>query len=87
MKFTIRDLLWLTVVVALAVLWWGEIRQRKIENAEVWRDNLMLRNERNALAMELARASGRGNELEHVRSRRDSQWPNVGVKAPQARSL
>jgi hypothetical protein len=29
MRFTIRDLLWLTVVVALAVGWW--VRERKLQ--------------------------------------------------------
>jgi len=37
MRFTIRDLLWLTVVVALAVCWWldhGRLAQR-IEKLEI----------------------------------------------------
>jgi hypothetical protein len=47
-RFYIRDLLWLTVVVAFAVLWCGEIRQRKVENAEVWAQNARLQEERQA---------------------------------------
>jgi hypothetical protein len=39
LQFTIRDLLWLTVVVALGVLWGGEVRQRKIDGAELWAKN------------------------------------------------
>lgn len=35
MKFTIRDLLWLTVVVALAVAWWVDHRHLKNE-AQMW---------------------------------------------------
>ena len=35
MRFSIRDLLWLTVVVAFAVLWWGEYRQRMTDSAEL----------------------------------------------------
>ena len=38
MRFTIRDLLWLTVVVALGVAWWVDrSRFPSIENG-VWRD-------------------------------------------------
>jgi hypothetical protein len=35
MKFTIRDLLWLTVVVALAVGWWIDARRRDAANAQL----------------------------------------------------
>ncbi|HZL89526.1 MAG TPA: hypothetical protein VFB96_14270 [Pirellulaceae bacterium] len=34
MRFTIRDLLWLTVVVALAVAWWVDRRQGAARLAE-----------------------------------------------------
>jgi len=45
-RFTIRDVLWLTVVVAFAVLWQMEIRQRNIENPpDVRSDNTHLREE------------------------------------------
>jgi hypothetical protein len=30
MRFTIRDLLWLTVVVALGVAWWREFRRSEM---------------------------------------------------------
>jgi hypothetical protein len=33
-RFTIRDMLWLTVVVALVVIWWGESRQTARMRAE-----------------------------------------------------
>ena len=35
MKFSIRDLLWLTVVVALVVAWWLDHRQQGAENVKV----------------------------------------------------
>ena len=35
MKFSIRDLLWLTVVVALAVAWWAQERQLSSRLREV----------------------------------------------------
>jgi len=37
MKFTIRDLVWLTVVVAFAAGWWAsrDNEQRRIRNAEL----------------------------------------------------
>jgi hypothetical protein len=41
-QFSIRDLFWLTVVVALGVLWWGEVRQRRIDGAELWAKKLRL---------------------------------------------
>ena len=34
LRFTIRDLLWLTVVVALAVGWWLDLRQIQAMKAE-----------------------------------------------------
>ena len=33
-RFTIRDVLWLTVVVALGVAWWAERRESKRLTAE-----------------------------------------------------
>jgi hypothetical protein len=35
MKFSIRDLLWLTVVVALAVGWWVSYRGLQDENSRL----------------------------------------------------
>jgi len=46
LQYTIRDLLWLTVVVAFAVLWTGEIRQRRIDGADLWEENVRLATER-----------------------------------------
>jgi hypothetical protein len=34
-RFTIRDLLWLTVVMAVTVGWWLELRNRGPENAKL----------------------------------------------------
>ena len=45
-RFTIRDVLWLTVVVAFAVLWGMEMRQRGVENAELRAANTRLLQER-----------------------------------------
>jgi hypothetical protein len=47
-RFTIRDVLWLTVVVAFAVLWAMEMRQRGVENAELRQINRRLLQERDA---------------------------------------
>ena len=47
-RFTIRDVLWLTVVVAFAVLWGMEMRQRGVENAELRETNSRLLQERDA---------------------------------------
>jgi hypothetical protein len=47
-RFTIRDVLWLTVVVAFAVLWGMEMRQRSLENAELRETNKRLMQERDA---------------------------------------
>jgi hypothetical protein len=35
MKFSIRDLLWFTVVVALVVAWWLDHRQQGAENSKI----------------------------------------------------
>ena len=35
MKFSIRDLLWLTVVVALVVAWWLDHRRQGEENVKI----------------------------------------------------
>ena len=41
-RYTIRDIFWLTVVVALAVLWVGEAQQRRSENQEIYAENVRL---------------------------------------------
>ncbi len=35
MKFSIRDLLWLTVVVSLAMAWWLDHRHQRMENVKI----------------------------------------------------
>ena len=45
-------MLWLTVVVALTVLWSGEMRLRKNENAEIHADKLELIDELNKVRMQ-----------------------------------
>ena len=42
-RFTIRDVLWLTVVVALAVGWWYEHNRAAIQqrSAQKWRENAL----------------------------------------------
>src|SRR5262245_11479601 len=41
-RFTIRDVLWLMVVVALAVGWWLELKNRGPENTKLKAENLHL---------------------------------------------
>jgi hypothetical protein len=48
-RFTIRDLLWLTVVTAFASLWWAEYRQRMNENALIREETAQLRSEQERL--------------------------------------
>jgi hypothetical protein len=52
-RYSIRDLLWLTVVAAFAVLWWGETRQRKSESAELWAKHVGMVNDHTAALSEL----------------------------------
>jgi hypothetical protein len=43
MRFSIRDLLWLTVVVALGVAWWldrGRITAKAIDRDRAWRESV-----------------------------------------------
>jgi hypothetical protein len=43
MRFTIRDLLWLTLVVALAVAWWvdrGRMAARFSDRDRAWRESV-----------------------------------------------
>jgi hypothetical protein len=51
MRFTIRDLLWLTVVVAFAVLWWGEYQQRLTDSADLRAEFKKLQLDRDRLAL------------------------------------
>ena len=41
-RFTIRDLLWLTVVVAMAVAWWV-VRGRLVEEIKFYSTHLQIR--------------------------------------------
>jgi len=64
MKFSIRDLMWLTVVVALAVGWWVEHRRMSAELDLVGLQNTQLKSDivdlkREVLRMELIRESKR----------------------------
>ena len=56
-RFTIRDVLWLTVVVALAVLWQMEMRQRLVERPDLRTENVRLKKklESTQLALEASR--------------------------------
>ena len=58
-RFTIRDLLWLTLVVALGMGWWLD-RQR-------------LRDDCQELQMELQRANGRATLLEFMMAPRPGE--------------
>jgi septal ring factor EnvC (AmiA/AmiB activator) len=69
-RFTIRDLLWLTVVVALAAAWWSDrrdaIRQRLDNQARIARQELRLTEQETRItAVEemLARSKGETTAL------------------------
>jgi hypothetical protein len=50
-RFTIRDLLWLTVVVALGVCWWGERREAN-QSRRLREENARLAAENGDLALD-----------------------------------
>jgi len=50
-RFTIRDVLWLTVVVGLGCGWFGEYRQRMLDSSELRPDYRRLREERDWLLL------------------------------------
>jgi hypothetical protein len=47
MRFTIRDLLWLTVVVALGVAWWSDHEKQRDSQARLAEENSRLLTENN----------------------------------------
>ena len=53
LRFSIRDVLWLTVVVALAVGWWLELRNRGPENVKLRAENARLVSERDTANWQL----------------------------------
>ncbi len=67
-RFTIRDMLWLTVVVAFAVLWQMEVRSKNPTDLRL--ENLRLHQE---LARAQANAKGATALIQTLRSRIDSQ--------------
>lgn len=42
-RFTIRDVLWLTVVVGLGVGWWGDQLGLRAQRSTLWNSNYNLR--------------------------------------------
>ena len=78
MRFTIRDILWLTVVVAFAVLWLMEIRQRGVENAE-------LRAEKAQLVRELERTKSTLEAARHF-LKRDGVYERMAELSREAGS-
>jgi hypothetical protein len=53
LRFTIRDVLWLSVVVALAVAWQLTRRASEIRAADMQRQNIALQRERDTLFAKL----------------------------------
>ena len=52
-RVTIRDLLWLTVVVAVSVGWWAELRNRGPENTKLRAENARVVKERDTANWQL----------------------------------
>jgi len=66
-RFTIRDVLWLTVVVALALGWWVEHAAMKAERAALSAERQSLQTQRRELDVQFLRmvdATDRLNQLE-----------------------
>jgi hypothetical protein len=64
-RFTIRDVLWLTVVVALGVGWWLDQRQLRIQNRQYLEDQVRAKEQMQQLEIRidlLAEARRRLNE-------------------------
>jgi hypothetical protein len=51
LRFSIRDLIWLMLVVALAVAWWVERRQQQQVNADLRREQERLTVENDKLRL------------------------------------
>jgi|GEM_PF-3224495 hypothetical protein len=63
--FTIRDVLWLTVVVALSVGWWLDQRQLRMQNSQYLDDQVRAKEQMRELQIRidlLAEARSRLNE-------------------------
>ena len=52
-RFTIRDVLWLMVVVAMGCVWWLELRNRGPENVKLKAENARLTSERDTAKWQL----------------------------------
>ena len=58
LRFTIRDLLWLTALVAVLVAWWIDHREMKYNSIEEWRKRaaeLVKEDEEKAYAQSIGR--------------------------------
>jgi len=75
-RFTIRDVLWLTMVVALAVTWWLDRKSLESKSAAQLRAAEEQREKSLALQakMELSLTAER---IEHEATRRDWEWEKV----------
>ena len=56
-RFTIRDVLWLTMVVTVGVLRWGEYRQRMTDSADLRATLKRVENERDEATASWRRAA------------------------------
>lgn len=86
MRFTIRDLLWLTVLVALAAAWWIERRagrrvQAELDNHRQWHEAMVeaARAGQAELQIQLKRA-----ELENLRLQLEQETPPSAASSEDA---
>src|SRR5262245_32262894 len=76
-RFTIRDVLWLMVVVALAVGWWLELKNRGPENTKLKAENLHLVKELDVAKWQLEESASLLKDFGIEISYGDGHWVNI----------